>query len=47
LPFVRVSRGIYDPLEGDRHILENNVEAIIGCEGFKRGDDIVMPEAAK
>ena len=47
LSLVRVSWGIYDPLEGERHMLEDDIEAVVSCKGFKGADDIMIPEAAK
>jgi hypothetical protein len=40
LSLVRVSWRSYDLLEGEGHMLEDNVEAVVGCERFKGSDDI-------
>lgn len=47
LLLVRVSWRSYDLLEGEGHMLEDNVEAVVGCESFKGGDEISVLKLSK
>jgi hypothetical protein len=40
LSLVKISWRPYDPFEGEGHMLEDNVEAVVGCKSFEGGDDI-------
>ena len=42
LSLVRTSWGPGNLLEGDGHILEDNVEAIVSCESVQGGNDVTV-----
>ena len=47
LSLIRISWRSYDPLEGDGHMLEDYVKAVVGRESFKGGDDISVLELSE
>lgn len=40
LSLVRIGWGSYDPLEGDGHMFQDNVETIVGGEGLEGGNNV-------
>jgi len=40
LSLVRIGGRPHDLFEGKGHMLEDNIEAVVGCESFEGGDDI-------
>jgi hypothetical protein len=47
LSLVRISWRSYDALKGDGHMLDDNVEVVVGRESFKSGDDIWVLKLSK
>ncbi len=40
LLLVRISWRPYDLFKGEGHMLEDNIEAVVGCESFESSNDI-------
>lgn len=46
LPFRRIFSTLYDLVEGDRHMFEDNVERCLSSEGVKSFDNVGMLDAS-
>jgi hypothetical protein len=47
LSLIRISWRPYNLLEGDGHMLKDNVEAIVSRKSFKGGDNILVLKLSK